>query len=899
MPLSVDFPRDPFKILPPELRWYPGEEELTEEGAAKLMPPLVVKIRQGVHAWRESGYAGVSDTSRHLLLHWFTYPHVLDNGDGSARDFQYFFAQREAVESAVWLYEAERARDPYSLMRYDSTQRVSRNMFPEDWTRYVFKLATGAGKTKVLSLLMAWSYFHKLYEPASDLSTNFLMIAPNIIVLDRLRDDFDGLAIFRNDPVLPENGYGGRDWRNDFQLTVHIQDEVGPTSDMGNLFLTNVHRVYEGPLAASLEDDDLASYFLGPKPVGKTTARMIDLGDVVRELNDLVVLNDEAHHIHDDKLAWFKAIEDLSSRLIQKGSKLSAQFDVTATPKHSNGAIFVQTVCSYPLVEAIRQGVVKTPVLPDEASRSKLMERTSEYVEEQFADHIKLGYLEWKKLYDRLLPTGKKAILFVMTMETKDSDRVADYMEREFPDLAGAVLVIHTNRSGEVKEPGGKRDDKELELLRQASRNIDDPNSPYKVVVSVLMLREGWDVQNVVAMVGLRPFTAKAAILPEQTLGRGLRRMFRDSPDITEHVSVVGTQAFLDFVEGIRSEGVELDYVPMGTGTDHLGPLVVAVDHGNTDKDLDSLDIDLPILSPRIERQMKDLDEIDPHQLPSLHLPIRQFTPQQQREIVFRDLDTGEATWSTDLGEDVVPMPQALIAYLTMEVMRHLRLVGGKEILFGKMKAYVTEHLFDRSVDLNDLNAVRNLSETGTRNALREVFTNAINQLTVRHVGNTRIVDGIKLSNAKPHEVARRPYLLATKSIFDKVVCGNDDELKFATFLDRKATDVVSFVKNETRSGFLNMEYVKSSGMIAAYYPDFIVKTTDGTIWIIETKGQEDIDVMPKWKRLVEWCVDATAKDKEQRTFRPLYVLHTGFKAEPFTTFAQLVDRFVSAKPTR
>ena len=106
--------------------------------------------------------------------------------------------------------------------------------------------------------------------------------------------------------------------------------------------------------------------------------------------------------------------------------------------------------------------------------------------------------------------------------------------------------MIHTNKSGEVKEAGGKREERELELLREASRNIDDPSSPYKVVVSVLMLREGWDVQNVVTMVGLRPFTAKAAILPEQTLGRGLRRMFRDSPDVIEHVSVVGTQAFLD-----------------------------------------------------------------------------------------------------------------------------------------------------------------------------------------------------------------------------------------------------------------------------------------------------------------------------------------------------------------
>jgi type III restriction enzyme len=84
---------------------------------------------------------------------------------------------------------------------------MSVGMFEENWTRYVLKLATGVGKTKVLSLLIAWSYFHKMYETDSSLSRNFLLIAPNIIVLDRLKDDFDELSIFYNDPVIPENGH--------------------------------------------------------------------------------------------------------------------------------------------------------------------------------------------------------------------------------------------------------------------------------------------------------------------------------------------------------------------------------------------------------------------------------------------------------------------------------------------------------------------------------------------------------------------------------------------------------------------------------------------------------------------------------------------------------------------
>ena len=372
MALGKNFPKDPYVVIEPEDRWYPGTQELELEDASKLIPPLVGEIRKGVHEWRRQGYPGVSNTSRALLTHWFASPHFIPQADGSSVEFRYYFAQREAVETAVWLYEHERARDPYSLIRYDSTELVSKALFQEDWTRYVFKLATGAGKTKVLSMLIAWSYFHKRYEAGSTLSTNFLLIAPNIIVLDRLLDDFQNLRIFTADPVLPENGYAGQQWRDDFQMTLHVQDEVGAVSSSGNLFLTNIHRVYEGAAAPSLEDDDVTDFFLGPKPVTKTTQKVLDVGDIVRSLDDLVILNDEAHHIHDDGLAWFQAIQGIDARMRQRtGHGIGAQFDVTATPKHTTGAIFVQTVCSYPLVEAIRQGVVKTPVVPDAASTER------------------------------------------------------------------------------------------------------------------------------------------------------------------------------------------------------------------------------------------------------------------------------------------------------------------------------------------------------------------------------------------------------------------------------------------------------------------------------------------------------------------------------------------------
>ena len=246
MALHPGLPRSPYAELDPAHRWFPADEALRATAYEQLLPPLVARIRTEVKAWRDSRYAGASETSRTLLRWWFDTDHITEHADGSTEPFRWYYAQREAVESVIWLYDVKHARDKFDLMRFDASGAVSAGMFPEDWPRYVVKMATGAGKTKVLSLLIAWSFFHRLYEPGSALARNFLLIAPNIIVLDRLRADFDGLRIFFKDPVLPDNGFAGRNWREDFQLTLHLQDDVRVVRDVGNLFLTNIHRVYLG-----------------------------------------------------------------------------------------------------------------------------------------------------------------------------------------------------------------------------------------------------------------------------------------------------------------------------------------------------------------------------------------------------------------------------------------------------------------------------------------------------------------------------------------------------------------------------------------------------------------------------------------------------------------------------
>jgi len=524
MALHPEFPTSPYAPLVPSQRWFPADEALRSTAYEKLLPPLVSKIREEVYNWRITGYPGASQTSRALLNWWFETEHLLETADGTLAPFQYYFAQREAVETVIWLYDVRKARDKFDLLRFDASGAVSHGMFAEDWPRYVLKMATGAGKTKVLSLLIAWSFFHKLYEPDSTLSRNFLVIAPNIIVLDRLRTDFDGLKIFFNDPILPDNGHQGQNWRDDFQLTLHIQDDVRVLRETGNIFLTNIHRVFLGDVSEpTLDDEDLRDYFLsdafGEKPKGKTTDSKTDLGEIVREIEELAVFNDEAHHIHNPKMAWFKSIQDIHHKMLQKDGRLTLQVDVTATPRHDNGAIFVQTVSDYPLVEAIYQNVVKHPVLPDAASRAKLHEKKTAIFSDKYADFLALGVEEWRKSYAEHEMMGKKAVLFVMVDDTKNCDEVGEYLQKICPELKDAVLTIHTKNNGEISEAASGKNKEELELLRKQSNEIDSLKSPFKAIVSVLMLKEGWDVRNVTTIVGLRAYAAKSNILPEQTLG--------------------------------------------------------------------------------------------------------------------------------------------------------------------------------------------------------------------------------------------------------------------------------------------------------------------------------------------------------------------------------------------
>ena len=315
----------------------------------------------------------------------------------------------------------------------------------------------------------------------------------------------------------------------------------------------------------------------------------------------------------------------------------------------------------------------------------------------------------------------------------------------------------------------------ELEKLRKLANDIDSASSPYKAIVSVLMLKEGWDVRNVTTIVGLRAYSAQSNILPEQTLGRGLRRMYPElSSQLEEYVSVIGTPAFMEFVESIQDEGVELERGEMGPETTPRAPLVIEVDHQNVHKDIEKLDIELPVLTPRIYREYKKLDDLDVAALLTSPLELQTSSEEEQRKIDFdytvarEDAPTYHHT--TMLDSAGVVDYRSVIGYFARAIMHELKLIGGYDILYAKVKDFITSHLFGKIVSLEDKNVIRNLSELEATKTVIESFKRAINQLTVKDKGEVEIDKTIRLSAMRPFVVKDQAYTMPRNSVFNRIV---------------------------------------------------------------------------------------------------------------------------------
>jgi type III restriction enzyme len=266
-----------------------------------------------------------------------------------------------------------------------------------------------------------------------------------------------------------------------------------------------------------------------------------------------------------------------------------------------------------------------------------------------------------------------------------------------------------------------------------------------------------------------------------------------------------------------------------------------------------------------------------------------QFSEEQQREIVFKDITTGEITHTTILDTAGIADYRSVIGYFAQTMMKDLRLVSGYDVLYGKVKQFVQAELFDRVVDLDSPNTLRNLSELAATKTLLETFKKAINALTVQDKGDAEIRDTIKLRQTRPFVAKDQGYLIPKKSVFNRIIGDSRFELLFARFLE-DCDDVVSHAKNYLAVHF-KLDYVNADGDISNYYPDFLVKLTDKRIFVVETKGQEELDVPRKMARLRQWCEDVNRVQADIK-YDFVYVDQAGFEKYKPVSFRQLIDGF-------
>ena len=197
--------------------------------------------------------------------------------------------------------------------------------------------------------------------------------------------------------------------------------------------------------------------------------------------------------------------------------------------------------------------------------------------------------------------------------------------------------------------------------------------------------------------------------------------------------------------------------------------------------------------------------------------------------------------------------------------------------------------MFGQTVDLEHPNTLRNLSELAATKTLIETFKKAINDLTIMDKGDAEIRDTIKLRQTRPFMTKDQPYLVSNKSVFNRIIGDSHLELLFAHFLE-DSDDVKSYAKNYFAVHF-KLDYVNADGDISNYYPDFLVKTSEKKVFIVETKGQEDLDVPLKMQRLKQWCEDINGIQSDV-TYDFVYVDQENFEAYKPTSFQQLVDGF-------
>jgi type III restriction enzyme len=519
---------------------------------------LVNTIRERVKAWRERGYRNATPITRQLLQHW----------NSPERERKLFFCQREAAETLIWLVEAPDAEK----------QGID---IPKDGnlTRYACKMATGSGKTVVMGMVIAWQVLNKLAKPRDRrFSDAVLLVCPNLTIRERLQVLL---------PWKPGNYY------EKFDLVPRGMME---RLQQGRFQITNWHLFQpkddsrsKGVVQRGMESDTAFCRRVLKELGNKQNILVINdeahhayrpapLPEELREQ-----LSDEEIAEREEATVWVSGLDRIHA---VRGINFCADF--SATPFYIKGSgyhegkPFPWIVSDFGLVDAIESGIVKIPRVPVKDNTGALIPeyfRLWEHINQQLSaserqtarrrakpeavlreaeDAIATLASEWKKTFEEFQRAGSPVppVMIVVCDNTdlaklvhkhiaggkvieelKNNERDGEVTFRiDTKLLAEAEATIE----GETKQEAAERHRKTVDTIGKTEweGEGDPPGKNIRCVVSVGMLNEGWDAQNVTQILGLRAFTSQ--LLCEQVVGRGLRRLNYDDFSEPEYVDVYG-----------------------------------------------------------------------------------------------------------------------------------------------------------------------------------------------------------------------------------------------------------------------------------------------------------------------------------------------------------------------
>ena len=902
----------------------------------------------------ESGAADilelVTPTTAELLKWWFGEDMVL------ARSGLNFHAgQKQAIlnaivahevlgrDSAHWtLLDLYRAAAPDSLLTGTRLNEVAQAKHGHP--KYCFKMATGTGKTWVMQALMVWQLLNKtaaLAEGIDDarFTRQFMVVAPGLIVYERLLDAFCG--------KLLENGNGSRDFTSSdiarfadlfipdacrdtvfafVRGNVCSKTEIGlKATGNGMIAITNWHLLNESDAADEIEDAEEVQTLgapLEPQQVinavlplmpGRATGNSLDVldrryarGNVLEflaGLPELMVFNDEAHHIHEFKregetteVEWQKSL----SRIAATKGRRFVQVDFSATPYNDVGSgknkrklYFPHIVTDFDLKAAMRAGLVKSLVLD---RRKEIGALPLEFKAERDADGkpvlsegqrvmLRAGLQKLRKLetdFAKIDPTRFPKML-VVCEDTTVSPLVARFLQDE--GLAqDDVMTIDSGKKAELGE-------KDWLPVRQRLFSVDSHASP-KVIVSVLMLREGFDVNNICVIVPLR--SSQAQILLEQTIGRGLRLMWRDDEytdlkrenrerinagqepgSLLDVLSIVEHPAFQSFYDDLIKEGLAGATGDM-KDTSATGDVIAA----ELREGFAAFDFGIPFI-------LQEADEVRDHHAPDLSalpafsaLTAAQLSALLGKGDTFISQDLQSATLFGDYRVDGAVMNvggyNEYLARLTRRISQALSepVPKGNKIathlakpylqvntaeLAGWLDDYIWAQLFDAAFNPLDNENWRLLLLQPVVDHITKVFAVALLESEQKHVtGRTEVL--LRHLSEVPRLMMRESHSVeVSKCIYTRLAWpAHSGGLERAFIHWAQAdTQTLAFCKiSENRHTFARLRYVKDDGLPAFYSPDFMVRT-ESAIYLVETKAQQQTihpNVQRKLRAAMAWC---------------------------------------------